>query len=1035
MVEQKGEGGETMAKITTTELVKKIYKFCEAYSGVELFPYQQQFAYRIIRSVLENDGEEITALFSRQCVSKGSLVHMADGTKKPIENIEAGDDVLAFDYDEFVPRKVIDSYNTGVREVYRLRLKSGQEIYCTANHRFLDKGSRLFKPLYEFEAGNEIGYVDEKTGRIRFSRIKSIMFMGEQETYDIEVESAENFLCNEILTHNSGKSETVSTICGGLAIILPTLANLPMFVTDNRLNRFKDGIMIGIFAPTLRQAQVCFNRMKKRMGSRHATEILSDPEINVTFDVSNGQNVVLSNGSLISSQSASEGSNIEGDSYMLIIVDESQDVGNFKYSKCLSEDTEVWLPDGSKATIKDVVENKMNVVTLDGSKTPDEFYNNGIQPVYELTLSNGRKIEATENHQFYVRRRIGNRVPKWDTVSNIEVGDTLAVPKEVPYFGDKYNQRQGQLVGFMLGDGCMTGDSPMICVNKKVRDYIIPYLLRDFENTEYKEITYNEQKDLSEGYFKRISREGNKEGELKLFLKELGIWGLKGSEKTITPQIFNASKSFLKGLVIGLIESDGSVSNNEIVFSNTSESLVRGFQDILLKFGVPSRVSVREQNGDFGKNPKPIWSCTIKSKEGILKFFGEFELFTKQKKLIQLVRKIEAKNGNRKIVNDLRRGKFRDDIYFERVVSKKLIGEKPTYCLKVEGRNFIANGIVSSNSISPMGAFYNATKILIGTATTHRGFFFDAIERNKKDYENGGKRNHFQYNYEVVMKYNPNYEKYIIGEKKRIGENSDEFQMSYNLKWILERGMFVDSKLFDELGCPEMGLSIMDTQKVHVAGIDLGKRSDSTVVTVLEVDWDNPIVVEKAQMGDMDVPDYIAYNVYVKAWLDIQGDNWNEQYEQIKDFLGNFNIARIVMDATGVGDAIYDRLRANLDCEIVPFVFSKQGKSDLYKHLNTEFRAKRVHYPANPETKETIEFKKFQQEFLDLQKTYSGQLMVVTHPQVAGAHDDYPDSLALAVWASKGEPVAKPVTENQRLFEKKSTGFTRARNTLTARRR
>lgn len=506
-----------------------------------------------------------------------------------------------------------------------------------------------------------------------------------------------------------------------------------------------------------------------------------------------------------------------------------------------------------------------------------------------------------------------------------------------------------------------------------------------------------------------------------------------------------------------------------------------------------------------------------------------------------------------------------------------------------------------------MGAFYNATKILIGTATTQRGFFLDSIERNQKDYENGGKRNHFQYDYKTVMKYNPNYEKYIIGEKKRLGENSDEFQMSYCvspetkiltsdlrwvradsirkgdkligfdenppkrygqrkfkesivedtgiierpcyeitlsdgtkvtcseehqwlvftagsrtqwkmtkdlmptdriykacdvwddlpqdyrldnfnpnklgtvrcsngdqggdihpkvvslkpvgkkkvipirtstrtyiaeglashncLKWILERGMFVDSKLFDELGCPEMGLSIMDTQKVHVAGIDLGKKNDSTVVTVLEVDWDNPIIVERAQTGDMDVPDYTAYNVYVKAWLEIQGDNWNEQYEQIKDFLGNFNIARVVMDATGVGDAIYDRLRANLDYEVVPFVFSKQGRSDLYKHLNTEFKAKRVHYPADPETKETIEFKKFQQQFLDLQKTYSGQLMVVTHPSVAGAHDDYPDSLALAVWASKGEPVAKPVTENQRLFEKKSSGFTGARNALTARRR
>lgn len=334
-----------------------------------------------------------------------------------------------------------------------------------------------------------------------------------------------------------------------------------------------------------------------------------------------------------------------------------------------------------------------------------------------------------------------------------------------------------------------------------------------------------------------------------------------------------------------------------------------------------------------------------------------------------------------------------------------------------------------------MGAFYNATKILIGTATTQRGFFLDSIERNKKEHLEGGKRNHFEYNYEVVMKYNPSYEKYIIGEKKRLGENSDEFQMSYNLKWILERGMFIDDKVFSSLACPEMGLSIMDTSKVHVVGLDLGKKQDSTIVTVLEVDWNNPILVEKAQAGDMDIPDYTAYNVYIKAWLEIQGDNWNEQYEMIKDFLNNFNVARVVMDATGVGDAIYDRMRANLDYEVVPFVFSKQGKSDLYKHLNTEIRGGRVHYPANPETKDTREFQKFEQQMLELEKSYSGQLMVVAHPPVAGAHDDYPDSLALAVWGAKGEMVSRPVTENQSLFEKRAQGFTSARNNFTARRR
>ena len=52
--------------ITTTVLVDKIFVFCELYSGICFYPYQEQFGKRIIRSVLENDGLELTALFARQ---------------------------------------------------------------------------------------------------------------------------------------------------------------------------------------------------------------------------------------------------------------------------------------------------------------------------------------------------------------------------------------------------------------------------------------------------------------------------------------------------------------------------------------------------------------------------------------------------------------------------------------------------------------------------------------------------------------------------------------------------------------------------------------------------------------------------------------------------------------------------------------------------------------------------------------------------------------------------------------------------------
>ena len=42
------------------------------YCGVKYYPYQAQFGKRIIRSVLENDGLELTALFARQM---GKLVY------------------------------------------------------------------------------------------------------------------------------------------------------------------------------------------------------------------------------------------------------------------------------------------------------------------------------------------------------------------------------------------------------------------------------------------------------------------------------------------------------------------------------------------------------------------------------------------------------------------------------------------------------------------------------------------------------------------------------------------------------------------------------------------------------------------------------------------------------------------------------------------------------------------------------------------------------------------------------------------------
>lgn len=501
-------------RISTTELVNRIYNFCEAYSGRVMYPYQAQFSKRIIRSVLENDGAELTALFSRQ----------------------------------------------------------------------------------------------------------------------------------------SGKTETVAITVGGLMIILPQLANMPMFLDDPRLQMFKDGFWVGIFAPSQRQAQTTYNRMRGRMQCKEAQAVLQDPDFRLEFTTSNGQTVALSNGSFCTAISASDGSNIEGESFKFIICEECQDISNYKIRK----------------------------------------------------------------------------------------------------------------------------------------------------------------------------------------------------------------------------------------------------------------------------------------------------------------------------------------------------------------------------SIHPMGAAYNATMCKIGTATTFKGDFYEAINRNKKDYEDGKLRvrNHFEYNYKVVMKYNPKYARYIEREKRSLGETSDEFRMSYNLEWIISRGMFVDlEKVEKECGDEYLDRVSQDHVANHVAGIDVGggssknrNEADSTVVTIVEVDWNNPVLMETEideETGETKI--YLAYNTYIKDWLEVSpeiADDYEEQYHIIMEYLKNFRISKIVIDSTREA-SLGQRIRANVRCDVELFTFSSKSKSDIYKHLQTEIKTGRARFPMSKETKESREYKKFSQQLADLQKGYSGSYLVVSHPDERGAHDDYPDSWALAVYGSK----------------------------------
>lgn len=329
-------------------------------------------------------------------------------------------------------------------------------------------------------------------------------------------------------------------------------------------------------------------------------------------------------------------------------------------------------------------------------------------------------------------------------------------------------------------------------------------------------------------------------------------------------------------------------------------------------------------------------------------------------------------------------------------------------------------------SIHPMGAATLATLVKIGTPSITKTEFYEACERNRRsDLASQRKKMfnlHYEYDYTVAASKNPRYAKYIEREIERLGYDSDEFRMSYRLHWILERGMFIDPGVFADLGVKHKRSIIKKVGNKHelvfplspnvvnyedkmrkVAGVDIGRAQDSTIVTIMGVNFDDPIQFH----GET------RHHKHILNWLELFGDDHEVQHPQIVEFLLNYPGLELVMvDATGKGDPICSRLKHDLAAKnigVKPFVFSTQSKHYGYSLVRQEIEAGRLTYPAGDHVQKQRKWKRFIEQFGSLEKRWRGKYMDVSKPKQKKSrtaeydyHDDYPDSTMLAVMAAEG---------------------------------
>lgn len=308
---------------------------------------------------------------------------------------------------------------------------------------------------------------------------------------------------------------------------------------------------------------------------------------------------------------------------------------------------------------------------------------------------------------------------------------------------------------------------------------------------------------------------------------------------------------------------------------------------------------------------------------------------------------------------------------------------------------------VVNKSVMPMGAATNATVIATGTPGTTKGFFYHMIEHNKIEQMSRKrpdrqlvKQLHFEYDYLTVQKYNINYRKYVAKKRKEIGEDSDEFKMAYRLIWMLERGMAVTREQFDRLTKKSLNITTELKGPELVAGLDLGKESDSTVLTIAKPIWES-------------VDDQGRAPVEVVNWWEKLGDNWEEIIADTKRQLENYSVRTLAVDATGVGEPIYERLAMELPLiTVIPVKFTPQSKDYMYKFFLLMIQEQKVWWPGHERVRKRKYWKMFEQQMLNLQKEYKGDgkyLSCHAPEDQRNAHDDFPDSLALALWCVNEE--------------------------------
>src|SRR5438309_7096626 len=237
-------------------------------------------------------------------------------------------------------------------------------------------------------------------------------------------------------------------------------------------------------------------------------------------------------------------------------------LSDLRESGCLAGDTLIYMPDdGTYVPIKDLAgKTGFRVLALDEKswlmepKNVSSAFATGRKPVFQMTTRLGRSIRATANHRF-------RTLEGWRRLDELSPGDRIAVPRVLQGPAkDTMSRAELALLGHLIGDGCTL---PTHAIQYTTKDPVLAEEVAD----RAKEVfgTAVRPRIVPERSWIQVYLPPTRHlthgvrNPVRVWLEELGIFGLRSYEKYVPAKVFNQSFAGIASFLRHLWATDGCV--------------------------------------------------------------------------------------------------------------------------------------------------------------------------------------------------------------------------------------------------------------------------------------------------------------------------------------------------------------------------------------------------------------------------------------------------------------------------------------------